>query len=296
MRPGPRSRSSAGCGTPSGRAGFACAFGWGCTPARRCSATRATRASTSCARRASRTPVTEARSSCPPTRSARSRTCRTRDLGEFRLEGLADPERIHQLLADDLPRDFPPLRNTVSTLGAGVTVALADDTVLLREGIARLLSDSGFDVVAQSGDPDDLLRHVAMHKPSVAIVDIRMPPTHTDEGIRAAREIRERFPETSVLVLSQYVEAGVRDGPLRGLDGGPGLPAEGPGRGRRGVRERRPPRRRRRIGARSRRRRATSRSQPRARPARAADRRASARCSSSWPRDGRTRRSPTACS
>ncbi len=131
----------------------------------------------------------------------------TRDLGEFRLEGLADPERIHQLLADDLPRDFPPLRNTVSTLGAGVTVALADDTVLLREGIARLLSDSGFDVVAQSGDPDDLLRHVAMHKPSVAIVDIRMPPTHTDEGIRAAREIRERFPATSVLVLSQYVEA-----------------------------------------------------------------------------------------
>ncbi len=131
----------------------------------------------------------------------------SRDLGEFRLEGLAHPERIHQLLADDLPRDFPPLRNTISTLGAGVTVALADDTVLLREGIARLLSDSGFEVVAQSGNPDDLLRHVAMHKPSVAIVDIRMPPTHTDEGIEAAREIRERFPATSVLVLSQYVEA-----------------------------------------------------------------------------------------
>jgi DNA-binding NarL/FixJ family response regulator/class 3 adenylate cyclase len=131
----------------------------------------------------------------------------TRDLGEFRLAGLTAPERIHQLLADDLPRDFPPLRNTVSTLGAGVTVALADDTILLREGVARLLSDSGFDVVAQSGNPDDLLRHVAMHKPSVAIVDIRMPPTHTDEGIRAAREIRERFPATSVLVLSQYVEA-----------------------------------------------------------------------------------------
>ena len=130
-----------------------------------------------------------------------------RDLGEFRLEGLVRPERIHQVLADDLPRDFPPLRNTVSTLGAGVTVALADDTVLLREGIARLLEDSGFDVVAQSGNPDDLLRHIAMHKPAVAIVDIRMPPTHTDEGIRAAREIRERFPATSVLVLSQYVEA-----------------------------------------------------------------------------------------
>ena len=131
----------------------------------------------------------------------------SRELGEFRLEGLPAAERIHQLLADDLPRDFPPLRNTISTLGAGITVALADDTVLLREGIARLLADSGFAVVAQSGNPEDLLRHVAMHKPSVAIVDIRMPPTHTDEGIQAAREIRTSFPDTSVLVLSQYVEA-----------------------------------------------------------------------------------------
>jgi DNA-binding NarL/FixJ family response regulator/class 3 adenylate cyclase len=131
----------------------------------------------------------------------------SRDLGEHRLEGLARPERIHQLLADDLPRDFPPLRNTVSTLGAGISVVLADDTVLLREGIARLLGDAGFDVVAQSGTPDDLLRHVAMHKPSVAIVDIRMPPTHTDEGLRAAAQIRDRFPGTGVLVLSQYVEA-----------------------------------------------------------------------------------------
>ncbi len=129
-----------------------------------------------------------------------------KELGEFRLDGLPQPERIHQLLADDLPRHFPPLRNTISTLGAGVSVVLADDTALLREGIARLLADSGFDVVAQSDNPDDLLRHVAMHKPSVAIVDIRMPPSHTDEGIRAAREIRERFPGTSVLVLSQYVE------------------------------------------------------------------------------------------
>jgi DNA-binding NarL/FixJ family response regulator len=85
---------------------------------------------------------------------------------------------------------------------------LADDSVLLREGVARLLEDAGFDVVAQSGTAEDLLRHVAMHKPDVAIVDIRMPPTHTDEGLRAAQEIRERFPGTGVLVLSQYVEAG----------------------------------------------------------------------------------------
>ena len=131
----------------------------------------------------------------------------SRDLGEHRLEGLARPERIHQLLADDLPRDFPPLRNTVSMLGAGISVVLADDTILLREGIARLLGDAGFEVVAQSDNPTDLLRHVAMHSPTVAVVDIRMPPTHTDEGLRAAAEIRDRFPGTGVLVLSQYVEA-----------------------------------------------------------------------------------------
>ena len=87
-------------------------------------------------------------------------------------------------------------------------VVLADDSVLLREGVARLLEDAGFDVVAQGGTAEDLLRHVSMHKPDVAIVDIRMPPTQTDEGLRAAQEIRERFPDTGVLVLSQYVEPG----------------------------------------------------------------------------------------
>jgi DNA-binding NarL/FixJ family response regulator/class 3 adenylate cyclase len=131
-----------------------------------------------------------------------------RDLGEYRLQGLPNPEGIHQLVADDLPRDFPPLRNTVATLGAGIKVVLADDSVLLREGIARLLEDSGFEVVAQAGNAEDLLRHVGMHKPDVAVVDIRMPPTHTDEGLRAASVIRERFSATGVLVLSQYVESG----------------------------------------------------------------------------------------
>jgi DNA-binding NarL/FixJ family response regulator len=85
-------------------------------------------------------------------------------------------------------------------------VALADDSVLLREGIALLLEEAGMEVVAQSGDAEDLLRKVGAHKPDVAIVDVRMPPTHTDEGLRAAAEIRERFPQTGVLVLSQYVE------------------------------------------------------------------------------------------
>jgi DNA-binding NarL/FixJ family response regulator len=85
-------------------------------------------------------------------------------------------------------------------------VVLGEDSVLLREGIARLLRDAGFDVVAQAGDADDLLRKVRAHKPDVAIVDIRMPPTHTDEGLRAAQIIRAELPNTAVLVLSQYVE------------------------------------------------------------------------------------------
>jgi DNA-binding NarL/FixJ family response regulator len=78
--------------------------------------------------------------------------------------------------------------------------------MLLREGVARLLEDAGMEVVAQAGDAEDLLRKTNAHKPDVAVVDVRMPPTHTDEGLRAAAEIRERFPGTGVLVLSQYVE------------------------------------------------------------------------------------------
>lgn len=130
----------------------------------------------------------------------------TKDLDTHRLQGLPDPERIHQVMAEGLPRDFPPLRGTVSQLGDARRVVLADDSVLLREGVARLLEEAGFEVVAQSGTADDLLRHVAMHKPDVAVIDIRMPPTHTDEGLQAAREIRERHPGVGVLLLSQYVE------------------------------------------------------------------------------------------
>jgi DNA-binding NarL/FixJ family response regulator len=137
-----------------------------------------------------------------------------RDLGIHRFAGLTEPERIHQLLVEDLPRDFPPLRNTVSQLGAGHRVAIAEDSVLLREGIARLLDESGFEVVSQAGTAEDLLRHVGLHRPDIAIIDIKMPPTHTDEGLRAAREIRERYPDTGVLVLSQYVEPGYAVGLL----------------------------------------------------------------------------------
>jgi DNA-binding NarL/FixJ family response regulator/class 3 adenylate cyclase len=130
-----------------------------------------------------------------------------RDLGQHRLKDLAEPEHIYQLVAEGLATEFPPLRFARDARN-GMRVALSDDTVLLREGVARLLGDAGFEIVAQSGTADDLLRHVAMHKPDVAIVDIRMPPTHTDEGLRAAQEIRTRFPEVGVLVLSQYVEPG----------------------------------------------------------------------------------------
>src|SRR3954451_19213705 len=85
-------------------------------------------------------------------------------------------------------------------------VVIADDSVLLREGLSRLLEESGFEVAGQAGDAEDLLRKVGAHHPDVAVVDVRMPPTHTDEGLRAAHRIRAEHPDTAVLVLSQYVE------------------------------------------------------------------------------------------
>jgi DNA-binding NarL/FixJ family response regulator len=96
--------------------------------------------------------------------------------------------------------------------GAGadaVRIALAEDSVLLRDGLARLLADEGFDVVAQCEDAEQLMRKLSAHAVDVAILDIRLPPTHTDEGLRAALEIRETYPDTAVLVLSQYVELGL---------------------------------------------------------------------------------------
>jgi len=87
-----------------------------------------------------------------------------------------------------------------------VRVVVADDAVLIREGIASLLRASGAEVVAQSGDAENLLRDVQRHQPDVAVVDIKMPPTHTDEGLVAAQRIREEAPDVGVLVLSQYLE------------------------------------------------------------------------------------------
>jgi len=85
-------------------------------------------------------------------------------------------------------------------------VVIAEDQVLLREGIVRLLGDAGFDVVAQAADAEDLLRKVAGHSPDVAIIDIQMPPTNTDDGLRAAMHVRATQPQVGVLVLSQFVE------------------------------------------------------------------------------------------
>src|SRR5436305_10182187 len=85
-------------------------------------------------------------------------------------------------------------------------VIVADDSVLLREGVTRLLENAGHEGVAQAADRDELMRKARAHKPDVAIIDIRMPPTHTTEGLQAARAIREEMPETGVLVLSAYIE------------------------------------------------------------------------------------------
>jgi DNA-binding NarL/FixJ family response regulator len=83
---------------------------------------------------------------------------------------------------------------------------IAEDSVLLRDGLTRMLTDGGFEVVEAVPDAGQLLRAVAEHRPALAVIDVRMPPTHTDEGIKAALVIRRQFPEVALLVLSQYVE------------------------------------------------------------------------------------------
>jgi DNA-binding NarL/FixJ family response regulator/class 3 adenylate cyclase len=139
--------------------------------------------------------------------------CEAKDLGPQPFKGLLEPERVYQVVADGLQSDFPPLRLDASAAGTahnasnGMRVVVAEDSVLLREGIARLLEDAGLEVVGQAGTADELMLKVRSYKPDVAIVDIRMPPTQTDEGLRAAKEIREKHPDTAVLVLSQYLES-----------------------------------------------------------------------------------------
>jgi DNA-binding NarL/FixJ family response regulator len=91
-------------------------------------------------------------------------------------------------------------------VSAPLRIVLAEDSVLLREGLIRLLSDAGFDVLDACGEAETFLQAVHRHRPDLVVVDVRMPPTFTDEGVRAALVIREQYPDTAVMVLSQYVE------------------------------------------------------------------------------------------
>lgn len=136
--------------------------------------------------------------------TARSIEYDTTELGTFEFKGLREPERLFQLVTDGLEPEFPPLRG-VRAHPQTLQAVIADDSALLREGLARLLAEADIGVVGQARNADELMLKVRSYHPSVAIVDIRMPPTQTDEGIRAAREIRQKYPETGVLVLSQHV-------------------------------------------------------------------------------------------
>ena len=124
------------------------------------------------------------------------------DRGETRMKGLRDSVPVMRIR----PADDPTARLAAMATPGSMRVAVADDSVLLREGVVRVLKDSGFQVIAQAGNGEDLLAAVALDPPDVVVTDIRMPPTYTDEGLTAAHRIRERFPEVAVLLLSQYVE------------------------------------------------------------------------------------------
>ncbi len=136
-------------------------------------------------------------------RTAELSGAETLELGCYELRGVPEPQRLCQLVAEGLPQDFPPPRFARRVDNDQLTVVLADDSMLIRDGIARLLEEAGMRVVAQAGSPDELLEHVAAKTPDVAVVDIRMPPSGTDEGVNAAKTIRRLHPETGVLLLSQ---------------------------------------------------------------------------------------------
>jgi class 3 adenylate cyclase/CheY-like chemotaxis protein len=139
-------------------------------------------------------------------RTAELAGCDVQDLGRYELAGLPEAEQLFQLVAEGLPTEFPPLRRARRVDDRRLRVALADDSVLVREGIARLLEEAGMLVVSQAGTGDELLEHVSAFRPDVAVVDIRMPPSGSDEGLRAAKTIRRLFPGVGVLLLSQALE------------------------------------------------------------------------------------------
>ena len=151
------------------------------------------------------------------------------DLGAYRLKDLDKAEHIYQLRVPDLPRHFPPLRTlsqvtsealsqsefvhesadaTPTAAKRALRVVVADDSVLLREGLSRLLAEAGFDVVGRAADADELLCQVGRAQPDVVLTDIKMPPAHIDEGLVAAMEIRRLHTNTAVLVLSHYLDPG----------------------------------------------------------------------------------------
>ena len=187
----------------------------------------------------------------------------TRDLGTHRLQGLPDPEAIHQVLADGLPRDFPPLRGTVSQLGDARRVVLADDSVLLREGVARLLEEAGFEVVAQSGDGggpstacrDAQARRRGHRHPDAADAHRRGAAGGAGDPRHASRG--RRPPPLAVR------RARLCDGAARVERRGRRLPAEGPRRRPRAVRHGRPTGRGRRLCPRPRRRQRAGRAEAR---------------------------------
>jgi len=124
--------------------------------------------------------------------------------GDVRLKGMRDPVPVIRVTGDD--DAMARLAGVDGRPPKAMRVAVADDSVLLREGITRLLSESGFEVVSVAGDAEELLAQVRKDPPDVCVVDIRMPPTFTDEGLVAAHTIRAELPDVAVLLLSQHVE------------------------------------------------------------------------------------------
>jgi DNA-binding NarL/FixJ family response regulator/class 3 adenylate cyclase len=125
------------------------------------------------------------------------------DLGAIRVKNVPDDVRVVRVVPDG---EDPARRFLGADAARRPRVIVADDSTLFREGVARLLAERGFDVVAQAGDADQLLELVETDPPDVVVTDIRMPPTGTNEGLLAAQRIRKEHPEVGVLVLSQYVE------------------------------------------------------------------------------------------
>ena len=124
------------------------------------------------------------------------------DRGATRMKGMRDSVPVVRVR----PLDDPTSRLAARSASKTMRVAVADDSLLLREGVVRVLKDSGFTVIAQAENGEELLKAVAFDQPDVVVTDIRMPPTFTDEGLQAAHRIRAEFPDVGVLLLSQYVE------------------------------------------------------------------------------------------